>query len=203
MGEPAGYAELREAFFGPTGQPGRRPARPDALRRHPRRVPDARRAAPAQRLPPALAELLHAAAARDVRRRRAARPGDPAGRRRLARRAARDVRRGGGRPLAVRPRRLRAGQLRAADLRRRHGELPRRWRSSATCASPAIRGPGEARPVARPARRRPDLHVRPDPLLDRAGRSTSWASRPTRSSSCRPTTDSASTRSRFAEAIAP
>ncbi len=33
MGEPAGYAELREAFFGPTGEPGRSPARPDALRR--------------------------------------------------------------------------------------------------------------------------------------------------------------------------
>ena len=102
--------------------------------------------APAQRLPPALAQLLHAAAARHVDRRRAARPGRAAGRRRLARRADGGVRRGGGRPLAVRPRRLRAGQLRAADLGRRDGQL---HRDGARSRHPPARGFG-ARP-ARPA----------------------------------------------------
>ena len=60
--------------------------------------------------------LLHPAAAADVDHGRAAAAGDQPGRRRLARRAVRCVRRGGGRPLAVRPRRLRRGVVRVADL---------------------------------------------------------------------------------------
>ena len=50
---------------------------------------------------------------------------DQPGRRRLARGPRRRVRRGGGRPLAVRPRRVRRGQLRAAHVGRRDGQLHR------------------------------------------------------------------------------
>ena len=83
----------------PPRTPARRPTVLARVHRAPRPVP-------AQRLSPALAELLHPAAAGDERRRRAARPGHPAGRRRLARRPVGRVRRGGGHPLADRPRRL-------------------------------------------------------------------------------------------------
>ena len=88
------------------------------------------------------------------------------GRRRLARRSVRRVRRGGGRPVAVRPRRLRRGIIRVADQRRGHGQL----HGDGARPRPAPRAdPGSRRPAARwAARRRPGLHQRPDPFLDRA-----------------------------------
>ena len=76
-----------------------------------------------ERPAPAPVRLLHAAAAADVDHGRAARPDGQPGRRRLARRPVRRLRRGGGRPLAVRPRRLRRRLVRPAHVGRRHGQL--------------------------------------------------------------------------------
>ena len=178
-------------YFGETGEPGRGARRPAAAPGRPRRVRRADRAAHAQQLPPARAQLLHAAAAGRLDRRRGARPVDQPGHRRLARRAGRRVRRGGGRPLAVRPRRVRRGQLRAAGVGRRDGELhrdgarPRRPPPRAHGRRPARRAAPRSRASASTPATRPTSRSR--------GRSTSSASRPRRWSSSRPTTASAST----------
>ena len=101
--------------------------RPRPTRRRPAEViaefADARRRRPDEQPAPAPVRLLHAAAAADVDHGRAPRPGRQPGRRRVARRAVRGVRRGGGRALAVRPRRLRRAGVRAAHERRGHGQL--------------------------------------------------------------------------------
>ena len=131
------------------------------------RVHAADRAAHAQQLPPPGALLLHPAAARRLDRRRGPDPVDEPGRRRLARRARRGVRGGGGRPLAVRPRRLRRRQLRLAGVGRRDGELHRHG-PRPRCPPPPSHRRGEAAERRR-ARRRPRLRQRPDALLDRPG----------------------------------
>ena len=96
------------------------------------------------------------------------------------------VRRGGGRPLAVRPRRLRRRVVRGADERRRHGQLHGDGAGPRPAARPAAR-PRTGRRAARP-RGRPGLTSRPDPLLDRPGARRARASRPRRSSSSPATT---------------
>ena len=107
---------------------------------------------------------------------------DQPGRRRLARRARRRARRGGGRALAVRPRRVRRGQLRAAHVGRRDGQL---HRHGARARRPPARAPRRRSRAA--ARRRPRGRPRSTPATRRTsrsrGRSTSSASRPRRWSS--------------------
>ena len=137
------------------------PGRPDAGRRRARRVlRPARRRADEQPAPTTV-RLLHAAAAADVDRGRAPRPDGQPGRRRLARRAVRRLRRGGGRPLAVRPRRLRRAVVRGADQRRRDGQLhgdgagPRPAASAGCAASTGHRAGATSRtPGSTPATRR-------------------------------------------------
>ena len=165
MGDPATYAALRGAYFGAGGGPAAAPSSPTPASADPRRVRGPRRRWPDERPAPAPVRLLHAAATPDLDHGRAAGPDGQPGRRRLARRAGRRVRRGGGRALAVRPRRLPGGVVRAAHLGRGDGQLhghgpgPRRPpRAAARC------GP---RAAWRAARRRPRLHLGPDPLLDR------------------------------------
>ena len=147
MGQPTDYAELRRTYFGERAAPGPAPADPAAAPGGARRVHAADRAAHAQQLPPPGALLLHPAAAGRLDRRRGPRPVDEPGRRRLARRARRGVRGGGGRPLAVRPRRVRRRQLRPARVGRRDGELHRdgaRPRRPPPRVSPARRSRREA-----------------------------------------------------------
>ena len=146
-------------------RPGRGAGGPAAPPGGPRRVRRPHRPPHPQQLPPPRAQLLHAAAARGVDRRRSPRPVDEPGHRRLARRARRGVRRGGGRALAVRPRRVRRGQLRAARVGRRHGQL-RRPRARPRRPPPAA---DRHRPAAtrRRARGQPRLRERPGPFLDR------------------------------------
>ena len=200
MGLPTGYAELRRAYFGEQrgARPG--PGRPGAAPGGARRVRDEDRAPHAEQLPPARAQLLHAAAAGRLDRRRGARPVDQPGRRRLARGPGRGVRRGGGRSLAVRSRRLRRGQLRPPGLGRRDGQL---HRDGAGPRRPPPRG-SPARPARHAARRSRASASTPAtrPTSRSRGRSTSSASRPRRSSSSPPTTGSASTPRRSPTAIA-
>ena len=93
---------------GRPGGPGAAPEDPTDPPGGHRRVHRPHRPPHAQLLPPARAVVLHAAAARRVHRRRGARPVDEPGHRRLARGPGRRLRGGGGRPLAVRPRRATA-----------------------------------------------------------------------------------------------
>ena len=148
MGDPSRYDEARRRYYGsdpagPRTGPGPAPEGPmraaEVLDEFTRRLSGGLMNAPAS--PPV--RLLHAAAAADVDHGRAARPDRQPGRRRLARRPVRGVRRGGGRPLAVRPRRLRRARLRAADQRRcdgqlhGHGARPRLAPRSATASAGA------------------------------------------------------------------
>ena len=115
---------------------------------------------PHERPASAPVRLFHAASPTDVDHGRAARPGREPGCRRLARRSVRRLRRGGGRPLAVRSRRLWAasfGLLRAA--------WPTSWPTCPVCIS-GVRGCRHRR-VARTSTAR-GLHERPDAFLDRA-----------------------------------
>ena len=108
MGDPA---RLRCAAGGVLRRDGRTRAGADLPlpdRGRPRRVPRPARGRPDERAAPAPVRLLHAATAAGLDDGRAARPDDQPGRRRVARGPARDLRRGGGRALAVRPRRVRS-----------------------------------------------------------------------------------------------
>ena len=109
------------------------------------------------------------------------------------------VRRGGGRPLAVRPHRLRPGLVRPADVGWRHGQL----HGHGDRPRPAPRSPARARTIRRAAaisRARGSTPATRRTSRSR-GRSTSSASRPRRSSSSRPTTTSACAATPVAEAV--
>ena len=165
MGDPAPYASLRAKFFGASGGPAPAPVAPTPIAVDPRRVPRSARGRPDERAAPAPVRLFHAAAAAGLDDGRAPCPDDQPGRRRLARRPAGDLRRGGGRPLAVRPGRLRAGVVRAADVGRRHGQL--HGHDAGPRHPPRAPARGRAGAARRDARGRPGLHVGPDPFLDR------------------------------------
>ena len=158
-------------------RPVRRPRLPCPGAAHPvapdpRRVPRTPCPVPPERLPPGDAQLLHACPAADLDRRRGAGPVGEPGDRRLVVRAGRGVRRRGGRPLALRPRRvrtprgspagraLRGGRRRARELRRpcvgrddgqHHGPDDRPRRPSSPPRRSRRRGPA-ARRGPRPRR---------------------------------------------------
>ncbi len=202
MGQPTGYAELRQRVLRGAGRARPRARRPGAARRRcstssPTRIAPAH----AEQLPPARAQLLHAAAAGRLDRRRGPRPVDEPGRRRLAR--------GSGRPRSSR-RRSSAGCATSSGTARA---------ASGCCASGGVMANFIALALVR------DVHLR---RADRAptGRrgaprsrasastratrptsrspapSTSWASRPRPSRSCRPTTRFRLHAAPVAEAIA-
>ena len=135
-----------------------------------------------------LVQLLHAGGAADLDRRRGARAVDQPGRGRLARRADERAGRGGGHGLAARRARVRSGELGRAHVGRRHGEhhgddaRPRRPPAAAAGPRPAA--------ARRRAGGRARVRVGPGAFLRSRARWTSWASRPTRSASCRRTSGS-------------
>ena len=126
MGDPSPYDEVRRRYF---GRSARARAGADRTRsRPPRSSRSSGRASRAGQMnaqhprqfgyftPPPLPMSIMGELLAQI---------DQPGRRRLARRAGRRVRRGGGRALAVRPRRVRGRLVRAADARA--GSWPTSW----------------------------------------------------------------------------
>ena len=169
MGDPAPYADApRHVLRGDAAGRRRRPARPRPIADDPRRVPRPAGGRPDERAAPAPVRLLHAAAAAGLDDGRAARPDDQPGRRRLARRA---------RSRRSSRRRSCAGCATSSATAPESFGLLTSGGVMANFMGMALardihlgrllgRGAGAARGAAR---RRPRLHLGPDPFLDRPG----------------------------------
>ena len=179
---PPRYAESRRRYYasdltGPRDGPGPAPTSPmraaEVLAEFSGRLSGGLKERPAS----APVRLFHAASPTDVDHGRAARPGREPGCRRLARRSVRRLRRGGGRPLAVRSRRLwptSFGLLESGGVMANFMAIA----IARICISARARAAGTA--AWQGPRRRAGLHERPGRISRSRVRSMSSGSRRTR-----------------------